>query len=562
MPISYYDDNAEALAQQYDSLDPDLVHKPWAHLLPGRKVGLALDVGAGTGRDAAWLADMGWEVVAVEPSDLVERGRSNTAGRAVVWHRDKLPELKKVREVGYRFDLILLSAVWQHISPKQRERAFRILTELLNPGGLLVISLRFGSDPEENERRGFHEVSREELEHFARERALVVAHWTQVDDIDRADLGWGYLALQSPDDGTGGLALLRHIIINDNKSATYKLGMLRALTRVAEAYPGCVLSRNDVWVEIPLGLVGLVWLQQYKPLILYHRLPQLPSANPGFAKAPFYALADLPDPDMHIGASLTGEWAKTLMQALRHSCETIAKMPAHYITYPGTGKQIFEAQYRSPGRGSRAIRLNNEFFAHFGSVRVPVPLWQTLGQFGCWLEPAIINEWLNLMRGWNRYIGEHDRMQAGVFRWGDEARFTRLVRGRLDRLTAAGDRVVCTWTGRRSAQIDIDHTFPWSRWPNNDLWNLVPAARRINSQKSDKLATVAAFTDARANFVAWWDRAYIGTSEEEQFWEEAALALPGLCHGVSQSTGHVFEAMLHQRARIKSNQQLPDWAPS
>lgn len=204
--MSYYDDNADVLAQQYDSLDPGKVHKPWAHLLVDLKGGLALDVGAGTGRDAAWLADQGWEVVAVEPSDLIERGRRNTSGRTVVWLRDKLPRLGKVHEVGYRFDLILLSAVWQHVPPRERERAFRVIAGLLNPGGLLVISLRFGTDAEENARRGFHEVSREELEHFARERALVVAHREQVRDLARDDLEWGHLVLRSPGDGTGGLA--------------------------------------------------------------------------------------------------------------------------------------------------------------------------------------------------------------------------------------------------------------------------------------------------------------------------------------------------------------------
>ena len=36
------------------------------------------------------------------------------------------------------------------------------------------------------------------------------------------------------DDGTGALPLLRHVILNDAKSATYKLGLLRALCRAAE----------------------------------------------------------------------------------------------------------------------------------------------------------------------------------------------------------------------------------------------------------------------------------------------------------------------------------------
>ena len=54
-----------------------------------------------------------------------------------------------------------------------------------------------------------------------------------------------------PDDGTGSLPLLRHVIVNDNKSSTYKLGLLRTLVRLAETAPG--LIRGAVFeVLVPL----------------------------------------------------------------------------------------------------------------------------------------------------------------------------------------------------------------------------------------------------------------------------------------------------------------------
>ena len=62
----------------------------------------------------------------------------------VVWMNDALPDLRALRALGRRFDLILLSAVWMHVAPRVRERAFRILSELLGPSGLLAITLRLG----------------------------------------------------------------------------------------------------------------------------------------------------------------------------------------------------------------------------------------------------------------------------------------------------------------------------------------------------------------------------------------------------------------------------------
>lgn len=65
--ISWYDEHAKELSVQYEALSPESVHGWAADLLPQGNA-LALDVGAGTGRDAAWLTSRGYEVVAVEPS--------------------------------------------------------------------------------------------------------------------------------------------------------------------------------------------------------------------------------------------------------------------------------------------------------------------------------------------------------------------------------------------------------------------------------------------------------------------------------------------------------------
>lgn len=562
MSTHYYNQHVAELAASYEALDPAEVHTSWSSHLVDLRPGLALDVGAGTGRDARWLAGQGWEVVVVEPSDLFQHGCVANGGLPVVWFKDRLPALKKVREVGYRFDLILLSAVWQHVAPADRMRAFRVLSDLLNPGGRLVITLRYGSNKTENVERGFHAVSRDALTKLARDRALVVVGDGEVPDARRADVRWGTMVFQSPDDGSGGLSLLRHIVINDNKSATYKLGLLRVLARIAESFPGAVTKRDDCAVTLPLGLVGLLWLKQYRPLLLNYDLPQLPQSHrPGFAKAPFQALAEFADPDLHVGASLEATRAKVVTAALRDACQNICKMPAHYMTYPGTDRQIFEANYTAPRVKAGPLYLSAQYLARFGTVTVPLPIWQSLGQFACWLEPAIINEWLSLMRQWSGDEAGDARIQPNLFRWEESTRFTGDVRRRLSELLAAGSQVPCTWTGRRARDIDVDHAFPWSRWPNNDLWNLVPAASAVNRQKSDRLPTVAAFEGARSHLLEWWQTAYLDSPLNMRFLEEVTLALPGLDRDAHLSADQIYAALLYQRARIKRDQQLADWTP-
>ena len=65
--IRWYDQNVSDVSRRYESVAAETVHGWLVDLLPIAPA-LVLDVGAGTGRDAAWLASRGLEVVAVEPS--------------------------------------------------------------------------------------------------------------------------------------------------------------------------------------------------------------------------------------------------------------------------------------------------------------------------------------------------------------------------------------------------------------------------------------------------------------------------------------------------------------
>ena len=306
----YYDLNADALAARYDGVDAANVHADWAPAHLREEPGFACDIGAGSGRDANWLAARGWEVVAVEPSALRDLA-AERAHPGVVWMDDALPDLRALRALGRRFDLILLSAVWMHVAPKVRERAFRILSELLNPSGLLVISLRRGGDAAENAARGFHDTWAEEIIGCANRRAIALRSHSTQPDLTRPGIHWETLVFAMPDDGTGSLPLLRHVIVNDNKSATYKLGLLRTLVRLAETAPGLVIARTDDYVEIPFGAVGLYWLKQYLPLVLHHRLPQRPSGPGGYgwAKEAFYQLQDVSPSDLRLGARFDSDRA-------------------------------------------------------------------------------------------------------------------------------------------------------------------------------------------------------------------------------------------------------------
>lgn len=106
-----YARQAGELIPRYESLPFEHKHKTELHLLPSTPV-LALDIGAGTGADAAWLAAQGHRVVAVEPTAVLrEAGQMLHPDPSIEWVEDSLPWLSPVRASQGKFGLVMLTAV-------------------------------------------------------------------------------------------------------------------------------------------------------------------------------------------------------------------------------------------------------------------------------------------------------------------------------------------------------------------------------------------------------------------------------------------------------------------
>lgn len=142
-----YIENAASLIERYEGMAFPYKHEAVMHLLPSSPIA-ALDVGAGTGVDARWLAEQGHRVVAVEPTDAFrEFGVAHHASPRITWVNDSLPLLSSLKPDERQFGLIMVTAVWMHLSPAERVVGMPILARLLAPGGLLVMALRHGPVP-------------------------------------------------------------------------------------------------------------------------------------------------------------------------------------------------------------------------------------------------------------------------------------------------------------------------------------------------------------------------------------------------------------------------------
>jgi SAM-dependent methyltransferase len=164
-----YADEAEDLFKRYEGIPAADAHRAVLHLIPAAP-SRVLDIGSGTGRDAAWFASLGHRVVAVEPTDAMRLpAMALHPSPQIEWLNDSLPELALVRRRGERFDLVMLTAVWMHLDAQRRQRAMPHLAALVREGGTVIMKIRHGPVPAG---RRMFEITPEETIELARMQDL------------------------------------------------------------------------------------------------------------------------------------------------------------------------------------------------------------------------------------------------------------------------------------------------------------------------------------------------------------------------------------------------------
>ena len=147
--MAAYDTAASAFAAEWHEQPPptdlhDLVRR---FFKPGRTA----DIGSGSGREVAWLADNGFDAVGYEPS----RGLREEAQRrypALCFEDTALPELAGIADAS--FDNVLCETVLMHLDAAEIEPAVARLVSILMPGGTLYLSWRVTEGADQRDSQG------------------------------------------------------------------------------------------------------------------------------------------------------------------------------------------------------------------------------------------------------------------------------------------------------------------------------------------------------------------------------------------------------------------------
>lgn len=488
--LAYYRSHAAELSERYESVDSPVARYFPLAFAAGSRV---LDVGAGSGRDLAALLAAGFDGYGVEPTDEFRAAaiqhHPELNGRLMA---AALPDLGE--PFGGQFDGVLCSAVLMHLAEADLFDAALALRHVLKPHGRLLLSVPsarddVGADERDAHGRLFKGYAADELQLlFERLGFQAIGRWDNQDAQQRAGIRWTTLLLElQTGQGLRAVDQIEGILNRDRKVATYKFALFRALAEIATQEPRTARWLPNGKVAVPVDRMAERWLRYYWPIFASPQtIPQSQSEGAGpnqpvAFRAPLQALMQaFGQQGEHGGlaawqaAASAGQLDARLQrlqrEALRSIAATIRSGPVTYAGGALDSGRIF--QFDGPTR----------------SVLMSAELWRELGLLGHWIIDAVIVRWAALTERFAHRQGIHagDVLPLLLAR-PDPDRVTAVARGIY--LAAKADR--CVWSGRRlnPKSFVVDHAIPFSLWGNNDLWNLLPADKAVNGQKSDKLPT-------------------------------------------------------------------------
>jgi SAM-dependent methyltransferase len=140
----------------------------------GLTPGTALDLAAGEGRNAVWLAQQGWKVEAVDWSDVaLDKGRELARHAGVdVWFTQE--DLRSWWPPSARYDLVVIA--YLQVPATERHGAWRGAAQAVAPGGRLII---IGHDSD-NLTKGYGGPQRPEVLYGTDEVQSVIAEHLSV----------------------------------------------------------------------------------------------------------------------------------------------------------------------------------------------------------------------------------------------------------------------------------------------------------------------------------------------------------------------------------------------
>lgn len=569
--VKAYDARAVDFAARHGAADvSELQRILLKHLPAGARV---LEIGCGCGRDAVFLVERGFRVVATDAStgmlDAFRRSAGDqvrivdypTAGTSYLPTVEVLqatfPLPPKHALLSEKFDAVVAVAVIMHLPDTDLFEFGYQLRQMLKSGGTAVLSVSEGRavDAESRDQQGrlFRERPPAELALlFERLGFTLVARDKNADAMGRGDVQWTTLVLRLDTvSGARPVDQIEAIINRDRKVASYKLALLRALCDIAQTASHQVQWHENDTVSVPLGLIAERWLYAYWPLqeagirqiqgqgrVAFHTAMHALVAE-------FQVIGGLDAfHTAYLRNQLTPRQRQFTDATLNSIANTIVVGP---VTHAGGALEDVAGFFTHTGRKTaRGKCFSTQGLVNsLGRVHFRAAIWRELCLVGHWIGEAILLRWAELSHGFSQHGGESVSIASILEKLLIRPESQRDV-GMMQKFYATLPDLACVWTNKSLTPKDatgkgfvVDHVIPFSLWHNNELWNLLPADAKVNGQKSDRIVTRDTLRAAEPLVIRYWQetrrqepfrfdveisRTLLGRNAPDTQWEQPAFA--------------------------------------
>lgn len=331
------------------------------------------------------------------------------------------------------------------------------------------------------------------------------------------------------------ILIFQKIIEQESKTSTYKFALLRALIDIISAQsPHIEVRANQV--AIPIQLITDKWLFYYWDLIEKDFLQISGERNLVFKKEMIVNKKKFTNfwtfqKEFH-KHPFSPSFKKDFILLSRKMNKTIKDNPMKYI-----GSSIFKSEYSlfltESGNILRSDSIQGylDLLSSSPKLLMEKSYFETLKLFGGLLSGtnSIIMNWVDFMDNQKKrpiikktkVVGEKQviydiKKQKRtpltplqiLLQSETVIRDTSEIRNFWINRINSGEKVFCTWSGKLIKETDdlaIDHAIPFSVLFNNDFWNLMPADKKVNGQKTDFILSEIQIQKSTKHILEAWD---------------------------------------------------------
>ncbi len=162
--LSYYENNAKDLSQRYESAKVDNIHSLLLNTFPSKSY--LLEIGCGSGRDASFMYQKGYQVFAIDgSSEMIAEAKRCHPELADSLEVMKIPD--KLHFEPSSFDGVYSIATLMHLDKDAIDRTIEKIAMILKLGGKFFFSVSIQRDDvndQGKDEKGRHFTTMSELE--------------------------------------------------------------------------------------------------------------------------------------------------------------------------------------------------------------------------------------------------------------------------------------------------------------------------------------------------------------------------------------------------------------